>query len=147
MNAVVISVIIVVVLSLARVSVVLSLMIGAIVAGLISGMDIGAVVSAFNQGLGGGAPIALAYATLGAFAVVLSRTGVTQQLSNWIIAKINRNVEEKKSSTTIKWALFVGLIVVGFASGTIVPVHIAFIPILIPPLLLVLLLFQLRLCI
>ncbi len=135
MNAVIISVIIVVVLSLARVSVVLALMIGAIVAGLISGMDIGAIVSAFNKGLGGGAPIALAYATLGAFAVVLSRTGVTQQLSNWIIGKVNRNVEQKKSSAAIKWALFVGLIAVGFASGTIIPVHIAFIPILIPPLL------------
>ncbi len=135
MNAVIISVIIVVVLSLARVSVVLSLMIGAIVAGLVSGMDIKSIVMAFNDGLGGGAPIALAYATLGAFAVVLSRTGITQQLSNWIIAKVNRNVEQKKSSATIKWALFVGLIAVGFASGTIVPVHIAFIPILIPPLL------------
>ncbi len=135
MNAVIVSVIVVVVLSLARVSVVLSLMIGAVVAGLISGMDIKAIVSAFNEGLGGGAPIALAYATLGAFAVVLSRTGITQQLSNWIISKINHNVEAKKSSVTIKWALFVGLIVVGFASGTIIPVHIAFIPILIPPLL------------
>ncbi len=135
MNAVIIAVIIVVGLSLARVSVVLSLMIGAVVAGLISGMDIADVVSAFNEGLGGGAPVALAYATLGAFAVILSRTGITQQLSNWIIGKINHNVEKQKSSVKIKWALFVGLIAVGFASGTVIPVHIAFIPILIPPLL------------
>ncbi|MBS9780566.1 MAG: sodium:proton antiporter, partial [Moraxellaceae bacterium] len=135
MNAVIIAVIIVVALSLARVSVVLSLMIGAVVAGLISGMDIADVVSTFNKGLGGGAPVALAYATLGAFAVILSRTGITQQLSNWIIGKINHNVEQQNSSVKIKWALFVGLILVGFASGTIIPVHIAFIPILIPPLL------------
>lgn len=135
MNAVIISVIIVVVLSLARVSVVLSLMIGAVAAGLISGMEIKAIVTAFNNGLGGGAPIALAYATLGAFAVVLSRTGITKQLSDWLIVKINRNVEQKKSAVSIKWALFIGLIIVGFASGTVIPVHIAFIPILIPPLL------------
>ncbi len=135
MNAVIISVIVVVVLSLARVSVVLSLMIGAVVAGLVSGMDIKAIVIAFNEGLGGGAPIALAYATLGAFAVVLSRTGITQQLSGWMITKINHNVAENKPTTSIKLALYIGLIAAGFASGTIIPVHIAFIPILIPPLL------------
>ena len=135
MNSVVIAVSVVVILSLMRVSVVLSLMIRAIVAGLLSGMDIKAVVDAFNGGLGGGAPIALAYATLGAFAVVLSRTGITQHLSDWLIAKVNGKVSLGQSPNNIKWALYVGLILVGFASGTIIPVHIAFIPILIPPLL------------
>ena len=135
MNSVVIAVSVVVILSLMRVSVVLSLMIGAIVAGLLSGMDIKAVVDAFNGGLGGGAPIALAYATLGAFAVVLSRTGITQHLSDWLIAKVNGKVSLGQSPNNIKWALYIGLILVGFASGTIIPVHIAFIPILIPPLL------------
>ena len=135
MNSVVIAVFVVVILSLMRVSVVLSLMIGAIIAGLLSGMDIKAVVDAFNGGLGGGAPIALAYATLGAVAVVLSRTGITQHLSDWLIAKVNGKVSLGQSPNNIKWALYIGLILVGFASGTIIPVHIAFIPILIPPLL------------
>lgn len=135
MNAVVIAVFIVVILSLMRVSVVLSLMIGAIIAGLLSGMDIKAVVEAFNTGLGGGAPIALAYATLGAFAVVLSRTGITTNLSNWLINKINHKFALGQSGASVKWMLYIGLILVGFASGTIIPVHIAFIPILIPPLL------------
>ena len=135
MNSVVIAVFVVVILSLMRVSVVLSLMIGAIIAGLLSGMDIKAVVDAFNGGLGGGAPIALAYATLGAFAVVLSRTGITQHLSDWLIDKVNGKVSLGQSPNNIKWALYIGLILVGFASGTIIPVHIAFIPILIPPLL------------
>ena len=115
MNSVVIAVSVVVILSLMRVSVVLSLMIGAIVAGLLSGMDIKAVVDAFNGGLGGGAPIALAYATLGAFAVVLSRTGITQHLSDWLIAKVNGKVSLGQSPNNIKWALYVGLILVGFA--------------------------------
>ena len=135
MNSVIIAVIVVVALSLMRVSVVLSLMIGAITAGLLSGMDVKTIVDVFNKGLGGGAPVALAYATLGAFAVALSRTGLTQQFSNWLIGKVNHNAETGKSATSIKWALFIGLILAGFASGTIIPVHIAFIPILIPPLL------------
>ncbi len=135
MNAVMIAVIVVVALSLMRVSVVLSLMIGAVVAGLVAGMDIKAVVAAFNAGLGGGAPVALAYATLGAFAVALSRTGLTRQLSDWLVSKVNHNVAEGKSAASVKWALYLGLIAAGFASGTVIPVHIAFIPILIPPLL------------
>ena len=135
MNSVIVAVVLVMALSLMRVSVVLSLMIGAITAGLLSGMDIKTIVEVFNKGLGGGAPVALAYATLGAFAVVLSRTGVTQQLSGWLIAKVNHNAEVGKSAASIKWALFAGLILVGFAAETVIPVHIAFIPILIPPLL------------
>ncbi len=135
MNSVIIAVIVVVVLSLMRVSVVLSLMIGAITAGLLSGMDVKTIVDVFNKGLGGGAPVALAYATLGAFAVALSRTGLTQQFSHWLIAKVNRNTQAGKPATSIKWALFIGLILAGFASGTVIPVHIAFIPILVPPLL------------
>ena len=89
MNSVIVAVVLVMALSLMRVSVVLSLMVGAITAGLLAGMDIKTIVEVFNKGLGGGAPVALAYATLGAFAVVLSRTGVTQQLSGWLIAKVN----------------------------------------------------------
>ena len=67
--------------------------------------------------------------------MVLSRTGITQHLSDWLIAKVNGKVSLGQSPNNIKWALYVGLILVGFASGTIIPVHIAFIPILIPPLL------------
>lgn len=111
MNSVV-AVVLVMALSLMRVSVVLSLMVGAITAGLLAGMDIKTIVEVFNKGLGGGAPVALAYATLGAFAV-LSRTGVTQQLSGWLIAKVNHNAEVGKSAASIKWALFAGLILVG----------------------------------
>lgn len=59
---------------------------------------------------------------------------MTQQLSGWATAKVN-HAEVGKSAASIKWALFAGLILVGFAAETVIPVHIAFIPILIPPLL------------
>ncbi|OXY83371.1 Na+/H+ antiporter family protein [Oceanimonas doudoroffii] len=139
MNAIVLAILVMVGLCLARVSVVFSLVVAALVGGLWAGMSVDQVISAFNEGLGGGATVALAYATLGAFAVALSRTGITAMVSDKALAWVGarRDVAPGENSQTggVKWLLFVALILVGAASGTVVPVHIAFIPILVPPLL------------
>ena len=50
MNSVIVAVVLVMALSLMRVSVVLSLMVGAITAGLLAGMDIKTIVEVFNKG-------------------------------------------------------------------------------------------------
>ena len=68
MNAVVIAILVMFVLSLARVSVVFTLVISAIVGGLVAGLTLPETVTAFNDGLGKGAEVALTYAILGAFA-------------------------------------------------------------------------------
>ncbi len=54
MNAVVVAVALMLVLSLLRVHVVVSLIIGAVVGGLMGGLGIDSTLSAFNKGLGGG---------------------------------------------------------------------------------------------
>ena len=133
MNAVVLAILIMLTLSLMRVSVVFALIVAAVAGGLYAGMPMSEVVSAFNGGLGGGAPIALAYATLGAFAVVLARSGVSQRLSQSVVRRLDG--DPAQSYSKVKWALLAGLILIGFISGTLVPVHIAFIPIVVPPLL------------
>lgn len=137
MNAIVLAILVMVGLCLARVSVVFSLVVAALVGGLWAGMSVDQVISAFNDGLGGGATVALAYATLGAFAVALSRTGITAMVSDKALAWVGarRGAGEHTAPGGVKWLLFVALILVGAASGTVVPVHIAFIPILVPPLL------------
>ncbi|MGP7733822.1 Na+/H+ antiporter family protein [Oceanimonas smirnovii] len=137
MNAIVLAILVMVGLCLARVSVVFSLVVAALVGGLWAGMSVDQVISAFNDGLGGGATVALAYATLGAFAVALSRTGITAMVSDKALAWVGarRGAGEQAAPGGVKWLLFVALILVGAASGTVVPVHIAFIPILVPPLL------------
>lgn len=137
MNAIVLAILVMVGLCLARVSVVFSLVVAALVGGLWAGMSVDQVISAFNDGLGGGATVALAYATLGAFAVALSRTGITAMVSDKALAWVGgrRGAGEQTTPGGVKWLLFVALILVGAASGTVVPVHIAFIPILVPPLL------------
>ena len=66
LNAVVLSVIVMLALSLARVHVVISLFVASIVAGLVAGMGISGTMVAFQTGLAGGAKIALSYALLGA---------------------------------------------------------------------------------
>ncbi len=85
MNAVVIAIAVMFILSLARVSVVLTLVISAIIGGLVAGLSLSQTVEAFNAGLGDGAEVALAYAVLGAFALALSKSGLPDLLAHKLI--------------------------------------------------------------
>lgn len=134
MNSVVIAVCLMLALSLARVNVVIALTISALVAGLWGGMGLTATIDAFNTGLGGGAQIALSYALLGAFAVALSHSGLTTVISRAVIKKLGRE-NDAKALGTVRMLLLVSLLAMAMASQNILPIHIAFIPILVPPLL------------
>lgn len=134
MNAVVVAILIMVSLSLARVSVVFSLIVAALIGGLLSGLSLNEVMDAFNGGLGKGASIALAYAALGAFAVALSRSGITERLASLIIGKLEGN-PQTQGTAWVKWMLLGAILLMAISSQNLIPVHIAFIPILIPPLL------------
>ncbi|MFB2778950.1 Na+/H+ antiporter family protein [Shewanella mangrovisoli] len=136
MNAVVIAVCLMLALSLARVNVVIALTISALVAGLVGGMDLHQTIDAFNTGLGGGAQIALSYALLGAFAVALSHSGLTTLISNSIIKSLGKDPNATNTNTNwVRWLLLLSLLAMSMASQNILPIHIAFIPILVPPLL------------
>ena len=132
-NAVLLAVVVMLGLSLARVHVVLSLLIGAMVGGLVGGLGVDATLTAFQEGIKNGAQIALSYALLGAFAVAIAHSGLPQSLSNAVINRINN--EKNAGSGSIKWALFFGLVLMSVFSQNLIPIHIAFIPLIIPPLL------------
>ncbi len=134
MNAVVIAVSLMMILSLFRVSVVISLTVSSLVAGLLSGMDITSTIDAFNSGLGGGAKIALGYALLGAFAVALSHSGITDWLSQSIISKLGQS-PTNSNILFVKWLMLFAILAMAISSQNLLPIHIAFIPIMIPPLL------------
>ena len=134
MNAVVIAVSLMLILSLLRINVVISLTLSAIVGGLIGGLSLTDTISAFNDGLGGGATIALSYAMLGAFAVAISRSGITDLLAQKVINTFGGNATSN-NTFWFKTVLFSAILLVSISSQNLVPVHIAFIPILIPPLL------------
>ncbi|MCL1060385.1 Na+/H+ antiporter family protein [Shewanella gelidimarina] len=134
MNAVVIAVCLMLGLSLARVNVVIALTISALVAGLVGGMGLQQTVDAFNTGLGGGAQIALSYALLGAFAVALSHSGLTTLISRKMIGALGKE-QSSQNIKKVRWALLFAILTMAISSQNILPIHIAFIPILIPPLL------------
>jgi predicted histidine transporter YuiF (NhaC family) len=134
MNPVVVAVSLMLVLSLLRINVVVSLAVSALIGGLVGGLSLMETLKAFTDGLGGGATIALSYAMLGAFAVAISRSGITDLLAHKVISQLGK----KATPSHLIWVkslLLAALLAVSIASQNLIPVHIAFIPILIPPLL------------
>ncbi len=123
-NAVLISVIVMIVLSLAKMNVLIALILAALTGGVLSGMGLSETMATLIGGMGGNAETALSYVLLGALAVAIGKTGVADLLAR----KIGGAIKDKR-------VLFV-LIIAGIAcfSQNLIPVHIAFIPILIPPL-------------
>lgn len=137
MNAVVIAVAVMLLLALLRVHVVIALFIGALVGGLMAGMGIEATMLAFQSGLGDGAKIALSYALLGAFAMAVAASGLPKALADTLIRRLDANAEQASTKVVKVTAYFLiaGILAMSIMSQNIIPVHIAFIPLLIPPLL------------
>jgi putative amino acid transporter len=134
MNAVVLAVAVMLVLSLLRIHVVVALLVGALTGGFVAGMDLTETITVFTEGLGSNAVIALSYALLGSFAVALSRTGLPALMVNKAIKLVEKEGETRKKSLPKVLILFVILMISSF-SQNVIPVHIAIIPIFIPPLL------------
>ncbi|RWR04107.1 Na+/H+ antiporter family protein [Siminovitchia fortis] len=124
-NAVIISVIVMVALSLLRVNVLFAILISSLTAGLVSGMNFSDSVNLMVSGMGGQANTALSYILLGIFAVMIGLSGITTLLVNQML----------KIFTGKKTMLALAIAGIACLSQNAVPVHIAFIPILIPPLL------------
>lgn len=134
MNAVIAAVGIMLILSLCRVHVVVALIAGAIAGGMVGGLGIEASLAAFNKGLGGGATVALSYALLGAFAVAIAKSGLAHALADKALVMVGRQ-GESGGGGMLKWMLIGLLLTVAISSQNILPIHIAFIPLLVPPLL------------
>ncbi|MBS4208545.1 Na+/H+ antiporter family protein [Bacillus sp. FJAT-50079] len=134
MNAVVVAVGIMLILSLLRINVVLALVAGAIAGGLAGGLDVKTIIDAFSSGVGGGANIALSYALLGGFAVALSYTGLPKWLVDNVLRVVSNSTDSRGKALSKALIVFVILLIACF-SQNLIPIHIAFIPILIPPLL------------
>ena len=134
MNAVIIAVLLMLILSLLRVNVVLALVAGAIAGGLAGGMSINATITSFTEGLGAGATIALSYGLLGGFAVAISKTGIPQILVNAMLKIVKKDGQEDRTALG-KVLIILILLLVAIFSQNLIPIHIAFIPLLVPPIL------------
>ncbi|MDO5027684.1 MAG: SLC13 family permease [Bacillota bacterium] len=141
-NPVVVSVVVLSALCLLKFNILLALIIAAIVGGLLGGMPLAVVKGPFAWipgmategegvvdvligGMGGNSSTALAYILLGVFAVGLARSGLGTILSK----KLSRSLGKSKALMVYTIA------VVGCLSQNLIPIHIAYMPILIPPLL------------
>src|SRR5699024_4858417 len=122
---VIVSVLVMTILSLLRVNVIVAIILAAVTAGLMSGYGLVDSISMFVGGMGDQAETALSYILLGAFAVAISYTGITTILVNYLIRIL----------TGRKTMMLLAIAGVASLSQNAVPVHIAFVPILIPPLL------------
>ncbi|WP_040978674.1 Na+/H+ antiporter family protein [Oceanobacillus jeddahense] len=124
-NAVLVSVLVMVVVSLFRVNVLFAIILAALTAGLMSGMSLADAAELMVSGMGGQSNTALSYVLLGIFAVMIGLSGITTILVNKMLTLFKGK----------KMALVLTIAGIACLSQNIVPVHIAFIPILIPPLL------------
>ena len=133
-NPVVISIAVLLILSLLRINVVVALVISALTAGLIGDLGLTKTIEAFTGGLGGGAEVAMNYAMLGAFAIAISKSGITDLLAYKVITRMNKT-PSANGITMFKYVLLGILVLFSISSQNLLPVHIAFIPIVVPPLL------------
>lgn len=134
-NPVLISVIVLLILSAIRLNVVFALIISSLAGGLCAGLSCAETMKAFlGSGLANGAQLAFNYAMLGAFSIAISYSGLTELLAQSLFKKIGSEVTPKKLRA-FKYTLLLILALAAISSQNLIPVHIAFIPVLIPPLL------------
>ena len=124
-NPVIVSVVVLCALCVFRINVLLAIIFSSIAAGLCAHMKISDIMSTFISGMGANSETALSYILLGAFAAAMTHTGLAPVLA-------------KKIANIIKGRAFMLILIItiiAMMSQNLIPVHIAFIPNLIPPLL------------
>lgn len=135
-NPVLVSIVLMLILCILRFNVMLSIIVSALVAGVMAGImpdgesfsftkSLIYTLGIFIEGMKGNLETALSYILLGVIAAAISYTNLTAILINKI----------SKFITKSKIYFIVAIAIISCFSQNLVPVHIAFIPILIPPLL------------
>ncbi|MCR2059419.1 Na+/H+ antiporter family protein [Campylobacter helveticus] len=124
-NPIIISVLVMIILCLLRFNVLLSVLISALVAGLVSQIPMLETMNTLIDGMKGNLQTALSYILLGAIAAAISKTNLTA----FLIKIVSHFISHKK------YLLVLSLAIIACFSQNLVPIHVAFVPILIPPLL------------
>lgn len=155
-NPVLVSVAVLLALAALRMNVVFALISAAAVGGMMGGLDgeafallgsgeftefwqsavsvFGSTMKSFQSSLDNGAVLAINYVMLGTFSIAISRSGVTELIARKLFQWIGCEMTAKKLFC-FKYALLGILTLTAVSSQNLIPMHIAFIPVLIPPLL------------
>ncbi|RAZ60380.1 Na+/H+ antiporter family protein [Campylobacter hyointestinalis] len=124
-NSVVLSVLLMCVLCLLRFNVFLAILISALAAGMFAGKGLVETTNLLITGMQGNLETALSYILLGTLAAAISMTNLTPILIHYVSKFISKKV----------FWFSLSIAFIACFSQNLIPVHIAFIPILIPPLL------------
>ncbi|UTD11973.1 Na+/H+ antiporter family protein [Treponema denticola] len=126
-NPVIVAVIVMTVLCLLKINILIAIMVSGVIGGLVGGLGLSTTISTLISGMGGNAETALSYILLGTLAAAISQTNIVTLLA----AKLSKSLKAKG----ILLVLIIAF--VGCFSQNLIPIHISYIPILIPPLLVV----------
>ncbi|TWO20600.1 TRAP transporter large permease subunit [Campylobacter hyointestinalis] len=124
-NSVVLSVLLMCVLCLLRFNVFLAILISALAAGMFAGKGLVETTNLLITGMQGNLETALSYILLGTLAAAISMTNLTPILIHYVSKFISKKA----------FWFSLSIAFIACFSQNLIPVHIAFIPILIPPLL------------
>lgn len=124
-NPIIISVLMMIILCLLRFNVLLSVLISALIAGFVAQVPMLETMNTLINGMKGNLQTALSYILLGAIAAAISKTNLTA----FLIKIVSHFISHKK------YLLILSLALIACFSQNLVPIHVAFVPILIPPLL------------
>ena len=124
-NPVLVAVIVMVILCLLKINILISIAVSGIIGGIVGGLGLSDTISILVSGMGNNAETALSYILLGTLAAAVSQTAIVKMLA----VKLSKRLKTKK----IFFVLIIA--VLGCFSQNLIPIHIAYIPILIPPLL------------
>jgi predicted histidine transporter YuiF (NhaC family) len=130
-NPALLGLVLVFVLSFLRFPVALSLLAGTFCTGLLGHMPVAQIVEEFSLGSQGGVGVALSYSFLGVFAAAIAEIGFAKYLADTIL----RTFRGKDGRAGGAWVVQGLLLLFAILSQNVLPIHIAFIPILVPPLL------------
>lgn len=126
-NPVIVAVVVMTVLCLLKINILIAIMVSGVIGGLVGGLGLSTTISTLISGMGGNAETALSYILLGTLAAAVSQTNIVTLLA----AKLSKSLKAKG----ILLVLIIAF--VGCFSQNLIPIHISYIPILIPPLLVV----------
>lgn len=135
MNAVLLSFAVLFILSLSRVQLVVAMLAAAVTAGLTAGLSLTDTIDFFTNGITDNAAIALSYALLGAYAAGLSETGLPERFVQIAVRLFGKQQTSQRAHAWSRIGLLLAIAGIASLSQNVIPIHIAFIPVLIPPLL------------
>ena len=125
LNPVLVSVVVLCALCLMKLNVLMALILSSLCGAMLAGIPIPQAMTILCDGFGANAGTALAYIFLGAFASAVAKTGLADMMSKKLSRMVGKNAA----------LLLFALAGVACLSQNLIPVHIAFIPIMVPPLL------------